>query len=72
MIRDRIGGFLRRLRGGRPKSSDAPASPLSDPPPSPKAESEEDKPWYLDGSSETWGWEKTNAKDPEAGNEEGS
>lgn len=25
----------------------------------------EDKPWYLEGSDETWGWENTNAQEDE-------
>jgi len=67
VIRSTLKRIARRMLRREP----APASAASRPAPAtaPGEQSPEEptneKPWYLDGETETWGWENTNAQEAE-------
>jgi hypothetical protein len=72
VIRSTLKRLARRiLRRESPTPTTPHASPptpvrAASPNPAPAASSPDDgeeKPWYLDGSEESYGWENTNAKD---------
>ena len=56
--------MLRRATSSSPSAQEASTTTASGES-SPQGEPTSDKPWYLDGENETWGWENTNAQDAE-------